>query len=258
MFGFPKVEHKEFGKNFLKTVIFQLSYNKYELTQERFNEIEEIFKLDFPRFSTTKGQGFEISLEQNKTPSFQHVEKGHFLDMRSSDGQKILTINEEVLNLTITGKVYKSFDDISHHIDNIAKFFKLCNITKVSKVAVRKINIIEFKVIDDNPSNILDLLLNKDLIGNISFFPNQNNINQYLQSLNYNKEVNFLNIKYGLNLPRNQSEEKIGQVIIDIDLYKQEELEINKINSDSLKINSEIFNIFNWIISEKTLDILNG
>lgn len=254
MFGFEKVEHKKFKKNFLKTVIIQLSFEKCNLLQGKLKEIEQIFKNDFPRFNSAKGKGFEISLG-NEDANFHQIEGSHQIDMRTLDGQKVLTINEEVLSLTISGNIYESFEGLSPEIEKIMSFFSICEILKFKRIAIRKINIVEFKITED-PSSILQLLLNPNLIGNINFIPNKKDVNHYIQSLNYAKEDFFLNIKYGLNIPP-QENTGIGQVIIDIDLYKKADIESGEIKTLLETINSEIFYTFNWVISEDTIKLIN-
>ena len=255
MFDFPKVEHKNFDKNFLKTVIFQINFEKYNNLNNKSKKIGELFKDNFPRFNLGKGKSYEILLN-NENTNFQQIEDGHNIIMKSENGQRIINIKENSLSFTVSGTSYKSFDNISKDLENIISFLTLCEINEITRLAIRKINIVEFKN-SENPSDILRFLLNPTLINHIEKFPNGQNINHSIQSINFKKNNDFLNIKYGLNIPP-QLNYEVGQLIIDIDLFQQDKIDKSSILNKSKKINSEIFNIFNWIINENAKKILNG
>ena len=255
MFGFPKVEHKKYNKNFLKTVVFQLQFEKCLNLESKESEIGQIFKNNFPRLSGGKGKGFEIILN-NENANFQQVNNGHNINMKSENGQRIIDINETGLSFTIGGSSYISFENLIQDINNIITFLDLCEINSIKRLAIRKINIVEFKN-NENPSDILNFLINPSLVGHIQDFPNRNLINHSIQSLNYKENDKYLNIKYGLNIPP-QLNSELGQLIIDIDLYRQEVIETKNIISESKLMNSEIFNIFNWLINDNTKQLLNG
>lgn len=255
MFGFKEVIHKEYKNNFLRTVVFQLLFEKNDQLENKRSEIKELFKSSFPRFSTSKGKGFEISFN-NENTNFQPMEEGYIISLKSEDGQKSIEINETTLSFTITGKAYKCFDNLNEELKNIVDFLKLCSIQSISRLALRKINIVEFKNDNNNPTDILTFLLNLDLVSQLNSYPNRNHINHCLQVLNYKDGNNHLNIKYGLIIPE-QLNTEIGQLIIDIDLFKQELIDVDTIISNSNTINSEIFNIFNWLINDNTKKILN-
>ena len=65
-----------------------------------------------------------------------------------------------------------------------------------------------------------------------------------------------MNIKYGLIIPP-QLNLETGQLVIDIDLYKQENIVTGELISTSELINSEIFNIFSWLINKNTKKMLD-
>jgi len=255
VFGFPKIEHKKYNKNFLKTVVFQLQFEKCLDIESKESDISKLFKNNFPRLSAGKGKGFEIILN-NENANVQQVNNGHNINMKSENGQRIVNINETGLSFTIGGSSYISFENLISDLNNIISFLDLCNISSVKRLAIRKINIVEFKN-NENPSDILNFLLNPNLVSHIQDFPNRNLINHSIQSVNYKNGEKYLNIKYGLNIPP-QLNSELGQLIIDIDLFNQEIIETKNIISESKLMNSEIFNIFNWLINENTKQLLNG
>lgn len=258
MFGFPTKEHKQFKKNFLKSVIFQLSYNKCDLIGDKSDKIENLFKTEYPRFTSSKAKEIEISFigASDKGANFQQSDKGDVIQMRSLDGQKIINITEEALTLTVSGAVYKNFDKIINDLTNIISGLKICGINFVNKLAIRKINIIEFKIVEKQmPIDVLGMLLNPNLIGNINFFPEKKSVVNNMQTLNYNVEDKNLNLKYGLNVPKGNV---IGQVIIDIDIILKKQIEIESVIQEANNVNSEVFNIFNWVLSEEAITILDN
>ena len=124
MFGFPKVEHKKYNKNFLKTVIFQLQFEKCLNIESKEKEISHLFKNNFPRLSSGKGKEFEIILNNEKA-NFQQVNSGHNINMKSENGQRIIDINETGLSFTIGGSSYVSFENLLIDINNIISFLGL-------------------------------------------------------------------------------------------------------------------------------------
>lgn len=255
MFGFQSVERKEYKKNFLRKVFFQIEYNSCKSLKDNSDEIELLFKDSFPRFNLGKGKGFQISIDKEKT-NFQHIEEGDNIVLKSLDGQKEINIGESSLNFSVEGSVYSKYDSVLSELENIIKFLNICNIEKVNRFSIRKINIVEFKN-NDNPNGILDFLLNKALINNNDAFPNMNNINHNIHSVNFVNESYFLNLKYGMNILPQLNGER-GQLIIDIEIINKNEILLVDILNESSKINSEIFNVFDWVINENTKNLLNN
>lgn len=256
MFGFNKVTHKSFRKNFLKTVIFQIGFDGKIFDNDKKNEIVNLFKNQFPRENKIGNRGFQVSFRDSQTPIVQPIRENEGVELKSEDGQKILTIDRTMLSLTVSGVVYRDYYSLKEDLTKIEDFLKLSNISELNRIAIRKINLVEFKL-EDNANDVLSALINPNLTVNQNYFPNSEKITHNIHSLNYRDGDAFLNIKYGLNVPPNTNT-KIGQILIDIDLYKLTKLESSAIFEASDEINSEIFNVFNWVLSNKTLSMLNG
>jgi uncharacterized protein (TIGR04255 family) len=176
--------------------------------------------------------------------------------LKSIDGQKDIIITESSLNFSVEGNVYTKYDSVLSDLKTILKFLEICNIKTVNKFSIRKINIVEFKN-NENPNGILDLLLNKALINNNDAFPNMNNINHNIHSVNFVNENYFLNLKYGMNILPQLNAER-GQLIIDIEIVNKSEISLGDIFTESNKINTEIFNVFDWVINDNTKNLLNN
>ncbi len=257
MFGFNDISYKQFNKNFLKTVVFQISFNKIEGFGGKKNEIIHKFNNFFPLVKTPTGGEIAISFNNKETPIVQHVKNDGTIEMKSENGQKILTISNESLTLTISGRDYKSYLELKDLIYNINEFFKCCNIIEIYRIAIRKINIIEFNYSASNSSiEILSSVINEHLIGDVNYLPKSQFIKQNMHLISFNNENYNLNLKYGLNIPQIPSQ-NIAQVIIDIDLFNNSTSPIGDMITISDNINKEIFNAFNWSINESFLNLLN-
>lgn len=259
MFNFPHIDHRKYRKNFLKTVIFQIAFEENITLIDKKPEIVEIFNKVFPRVNDKVTKGIQISFKNDQTPILQHIENektGISIEMRSNDGQRILSIDNSSLSYTIGGKSYTSFDDLKSDLELLNSFFELTKINKVKRVAIRKINIIEF-VVNNNASDFLAHLISPELLSNLNYFPNTQFISQNIQTIYYQKDDFKLNIKYGLNIPPITNKE-IGQIILDIDLFNTSQIDSYNTIRVAEEINNEIFNIFNWAISDNTKNLLDG
>lgn len=255
MFGFQPVARKEYKKNFLRKVFFQIEYDSCKTLKDDSNKIESLFKETLPRFNLGKGKGFQISIDKEKT-NFQHIEEGNTIVLKSIDGQKEIQITQTSLSFSVEGNIYKKYDSVLSDLNTILKFLEICNIKKVNKFSIRKINIIEFKN-NENPNGVLDLLLNKALINNNDAFPNMNYINHNIHSVNFANKNYYLNLKYGMNILPQLNDER-GQLIIDIEILNKGEILLDNILFESNKINNEIFNVFDWVINDNTKNLLNN
>ena len=257
MFGFSDIVHKQFNQNFLKTVVFQISFTKIEDFNTKKEEIIGLFNAAFPRVNTPSNSGFETRFNSTETPIVQQVKSDGTIEMKSESGQKVLVIDNSSLSLTISGREYKNYTELKKLIININKFFEYCDITETHRVAIRKINIVEFNYsTDSNSSEIFGTVINERLLGDSSYLPKSQFINQNMHLLIFEKETYHLNLRYGLNIPQVPSR-SIAQVIIDIDLFNNATTPISDLVLTSDKINKEIFNAFNWSINETFLNLLN-
>ena len=257
MFGFDHIPYRQFNKNFLKTVVFQVAFNKIEGFNGKKNEIINKFNSIFPRVNTPTGGGIEISFNNKETPIVQHVKNDGVIEMKSESGQKVLNISNSSLSLTISGREYKNYLELKELIKNINDFFQCCEIKETYRIAIRKINIIEFNYSEnESSSEILSSVINEHLIGDINYLPKSKFIKQNMHLLSFNNGDFNLNLKYGLNIPTIPSQ-NIAQVIIDIDLFNSSITPVSELINTSDNINKEIFNAFNWSLSETFLNLLN-
>ena len=113
MFGFPQTDHTTYKKNFLKTVILQIAYEDNAHVVERKKEVFNIFRETFPRTNENVTSGVQVSFSpKEKTPILEPIKNSNALDLKSGDGQKIISINSSSLTATYNGTVYKNFQKL--------------------------------------------------------------------------------------------------------------------------------------------------
>ncbi len=256
MFGFDFVERDlSLKKNFLKSVIVQINFDKIQNYINFKDKVIAQFKDNFPRISESNQDEYRIEFKPNHTPILSE-KKGatESFEMKSSSGQEILKISNNSVAYVTSGQRYQSFEKIlaiSQELSEIILFF---GVRLVNRLSIRKLNIIEFNEVS-NPTEILNFILNPELLSNLNYFPNNKFIRQNIHSVNYVNNSYYLNIRYGLNqLPPTY---ELGQIILDIDLFNTNSISISDIGNELKKINQEIFNVFIWAISENTKQILH-
>ncbi len=257
MFGFPQIDHTNYNKNFLKTVVFQIAFKENLEIIDRKNEIFNLFLDTFPKTKENTSSGVQVSFNPNeKTPILEPIKNSSVLELRSKDGQKIININSTSLTITFNGAVYVNFEQLKEELDMLNNFFKLFKIQVVKRVSIRKINLIEFRFLE-NASDTLKYVINPELLGNMNYFPSSELIKQNIQNIRYESGKTTLNLRYGLNVPPTNNSD-LGQIILDIDLISLEETDVENVFKVADSINKEIFNIFRWAISPGTINLLNG
>jgi uncharacterized protein (TIGR04255 family) len=264
MLGFPQADRKlieNFNSNYLKTVIFQIKFPVNGKVFEMKESYLGLFKDLFTRVTDSQQNGFAVSINRDQTPILQPIpSEKNGVELRSDDGQKILAILKDGITYTVAGKVYKNFNHISSDLELIYKVLTTLEIKTIERIAIRKINIIDFEIPatmkDTDNVGVMQLLLHPELLNNINYFPSKSNIVQSIHNLLFAKEDVTLNLKYGVIQP-NISEKK-GQVLVDIDLFKQRELKSETSLTLFKEINEEIFNIFNWSMKAEAITHLMG
>lgn len=261
MFNFPKKDRsliKKFKRNYLRSVILQIKFSENELVIEKRPEIEALFGELYPRKQDKVNQGFSIVLNDEQTPIVQQIsEKNGGFEVRSVDGQATYSFSQDTISLTISGSTYSNFERMKSEVEKIKKLSEVCNITSFNRVAIRKLNIIEFLMQEGNnphAMSLMELILNPQLLSNTSYFPSLEHVKQNLHTIQYVDRDNRLNLRYGLLMPQPNS--KTGQILIDIDLFTLSMISPEKLETVTSEINDEIFNIFMWSLSDKSIEHL--
>lgn len=257
MFGFPQIEHKNYNKNFLKTVVFQILFQENLDITKRKDELFKLFRDSFPRTNENISSGVQVSFNPNeKTPILEPIKDSSVLDLRSNDGQKIINVNSTSLVATFNGTVYTNFEKFKGELGALNSFFELFEIKVIRRVSIRKINLIEFRI-SGNASDTLRYIINPELLSNLNYFPSPDLVKQNIQNVRYESGRNSLNLRYGLNVPP-VINSGLGQVILDIDLISLQDTRVEDVFTLADSINNEIFNVFSWAISQNTIDLLNA
>ena len=107
-------------------------------------------------------------------------------ECRSQGNKKILSITNNTINYTISGDGYKNFNETYKKFDSYIQYLKkTMNISKLTRIAIRKINMYEFSNNNESGINFLLTLFNKTLINSLVLMPGNNNINSGLIAIDY-------------------------------------------------------------------------
>jgi len=257
MFGFPDSHRKDgfkHKKNLLRTAIFQLKYPKVETIRENHEKLERQLLSKFPNKKDLMRGEAKIRFEPSKTPILESASgaKNGF-EFRTEDDKKIFRIAEEAFSYTVFGDVYMNFEETSKELEGLLlPALETCGIDAVSWVSARKINIMEPSVSDNFTSaSLLNFAFNENIISHIMAFPNTTIVKSGVSQVTLKTADYRLNFSYGL-LPK-PPEVKMDkpQLILDIDLISESQFQVKDVIPEWRKINQEMYNIFNWSISEQ-------
>lgn len=258
MFGFPKADEElrtSFKRNFLRTAIFQLKFNKSKNLYLNKSRIHEIFEKKYPRLNDNIGKNFDIKINDNETPIIT-TNKGNGFSLKSNDGASAVLFSEEQIDISISGIKYQNFQEIlEYELEGLKKVLAICNIDSVTRISIRKVNIMGLSIPkDNNLTQISKELLNDKLTLALDSFPMEEKIIQNISNVNYYYENFGLNLKTGHTLQPNNN--TLGHLICDIDIFNNAENKIGQIDKIFGELNIEIFNIFIWFLNENSIKIL--
>lgn len=262
MFGFPH-QHRDKGfrynKNLIRTAIFQLKFPKTSTIKENVKQFEEKLLPYFPEKKDVFGGHVQIKFEPAKTPIIKSgASSQEGFEFRADGDKKVFRITEDTFTYSILGEVYTNSNDALTEIEgHLSSIFGICGIEKINWISTRKINILEPAVPVNYPkTGLLSYAFGSILIDSILRLPQpaqvESGVNQIVLKTNGYK----LNLRYGLLPIPPASKIENPQLILDIDLISEGEYSIKDVIPEWEKINSEIFNIFNWAISEQVKESL--
>lgn len=265
MFDFKPFPKETFKRNFLRTVVFQLQYPslKGDILKEYKIVAEKYFLDKLPRIGNSNNTKFSVNFTNNETPIVRVGNDPVGLVFKSEKGDKQLQITNNAMTYTIMGVVYTDFDTLKNDLATACDFLNEIGVDIVSRIGIRKVNIIGFNTNNPDPTFVLKEMLSPEILSNMGSFPTPEKIKNFIQTISYNANNYQLNINYGLSSvnsgPVVQGTNTLrGTIIIDIDLLHIENSQLNQIWPLSDEINTEIFNVFNWAISNNARNILRG
>ena len=176
---------------------------------------------------------------------------------QTKDLQKSINISDDFINITYNGGVYTNIESFWAEIENVFnQTMTTCSIGQVNWVSIRKINVMPFELGSElKPVDSIASVFNVALVNNFLMIPGKEFLKNGVSNITLNNGNNNLNLTLGL-IP---SDDKVKNLVLDIDLYCAEnELPCSSIKNKLLEINKEIFNIFNWSLQDKALQQLNN
>src|SRR5699024_796955 len=107
-------------------------------------------------------------------------------DLRSESGNKLLICNSNAITLNVAGNEYENFKQLNGFLDKLQQLLTSCGLKEISRVSIRKINIIDFNIPDQEeltPYQLMELILNENLVGKSDIMPDSSMIQQSIQNL---------------------------------------------------------------------------
>lgn len=144
MVGFPNADRPQAGqfkKNLLKSVIFQVKFERSADVVIGFKTKREILKNKLPITSAIFQNFAEVRFEKDKTPIIQTANSpNHGYEFKIEDNNKTLVITEDTLSYTIAGPTYQNFvKAISEIEDDFFPILEECHVLNFKRVAEKLI-----------------------------------------------------------------------------------------------------------------------
>ena len=254
MFGFTPISRTsefKYKRNLIQSAIFQLCYPTTEAPVCRQDDIARLLSDHFPkRLQIAQGQ-ISFPADSGRTPTTPLTSSVIGLEFHSTDESRVLSITKDAVVYTVPGLAYTNHHEIVSEIEQlIPQLFSICEITGISRVSTRKINLIQYiSKTEINPLDTIQKVFNKSLAQNLSSLPASNFLAHSVANLSFVDGLNQLNLVYGLLPPVVGPNTR--KVVLDIDmLVATDVLPLSKIADTFRLINSEIFNIFRWSLND--------
>lgn len=262
MFGFPaqqKSEGFKFSRNFLRTVVFQVKFPEVVGFATRQAEIQELVK---PLFSVKQNDTptFQLSIAEG-TPIFTAADGiPGVMEFQDAAQQKQFTVTKDTISLTISGISYINFQQVQSDLDSsVYAVIKLLDIKSITRLAIRKINIISAKVKDPTVSvgmpNLLQQVFNTNIIQSTLVMPAADKLYSTVTNTRFIEGDNNLVLIYGL-LPKQDFEPESKHLLLDIDLFRAGSYSAEDIKASFEIINNGIYDTFIWCLQPSFMSVL--
>jgi uncharacterized protein (TIGR04255 family) len=260
MFDFPSIDRPpnfKYHHNFLRTVTFQFNYPPINLTNEHLEKLKQYLINKYPNIQNTN-QG-RVEFGSGPSPKL-HPLALIGLQFTMKDASVVLITTNSQVGYTIQGAHYINYESFKRDYESeINSIFQIIGVAKLHRVAIRKVNVINFDLVDGTFTfaDILGMLFNLKMVENMKAVPGSKFLKQGLNTMVFINDRNYqLNLNYGFVKDAILLNKANG--ILDIDLFNQNENPISEIFGLLEKMNKEIFNIFSWSLQDSTRNQLNG
>ncbi len=222
--------------------------------------LKKIFEKNFPSINEQPIQGisFEIG-NSDETPIIETRSDLNRIVFSSNSNKSSIGITNDSLTHSIQGADYINFNSFKENQKMILESFDKLDLESLNRVAVRKTNIIEFSLKQDSDANAIEVaefVLSQELMSDTMNIPNNKFVSQCIKTLRFQNEHYNLLLNYGLVGATNAQTK--NHILVDIDLFLEENVLKENLFNEFEKINSEVFNIFIWCMSAESIDYLKS
>lgn len=255
MFGFPFIQREMYKNTFLRKVELVIQFNPVVDKRVLIDNAKEHLSPKFPNIEDNQSKDYAININ-GATPTIQVSSEAKGLKLLSADRKNILFVDNGLIKYIVDGVNYEGFESVKQSLCGVLPLLKSLDVIEIKQASLQKINIFGFDT-NDNPVGALKDLINSELLGNIDYCPNSKLQKQNIGSVIYQDDNEQFNIIYGLSVIPQTSNPTKGQIVVDI-LRSSNNVATESLWSKIDSNNSEIFNAFNWTISERAKQLLRG
>lgn len=269
MFGIPELEKRTFNNDFINNVIVSGEYISNRSCAEHRQTLKDRYAGILPIQNDVPQQQYQINIDvkTNQTSVNADVnESERQITLRSRNMQKELSLTNNNFQYRESGNVYGTSVTFNDAVRPALTYLAEVGVTSLNKLQLRKINVVGFELNTVNPANSViawqpaSSLINERLIARYqAMLDVSSNIKQHISTLQLADGDYMLTIKYGFHVLEKKADGSSvkGQVIIDLDIARQSAINTDGAIDELCMMHQELFNAFNWCISEEFIRLLN-
>lgn len=239
-------------------MIFQLKFPAIDVGATE-KDFTSHLSTSYPQRRSIKQGGFSIrvgSEEGHRTPvvtTEDATDAG--VEYRSESGNRIFQLLRDSIALTILDGQYSTFhDEFDTFWEGAQVLMESLEIRTLTRLAIRKINLFEFRENTDTPAvESLPVVFKEGLVESLMSFPGHSVTRASLHRVEMTEGAHQLKLAYGLTPQVKESDgfrNRIGT--LDIDVFRMEADLDPTVAPDEMRcINETVYNVFDYVVTDE-------
>lgn len=269
MFGIPDIERRTFRNDFINNVIASGVYNNNRSCIEHRETLKQRYADTLPIQNDVPQQQYQIDFDIKTSQTSVRAgvdEHERQLILRSRNMQKELALNNNTLQYRESGNGYGTSVTFNEAIRPALNYLEEAGVKSMNKLHLRKVNVVGFELNSGNPANQVvawqpaTSLIHSRLLAQYQAMTNVSSaIKQHISTMQLVEGDYLLTIKYGFNVLEKKPDGSgvKGQIIIDLEIARLTTIAITSTLEELRFMHQELYNAFNWCISEDFIKLLN-
>ena len=242
-----------YKRNFLKEVIARIDFINpiKSLEKEIPKKITRSIKENFPIVEPRKAIAQELQISPR---SFSHKSQ-EFIEwnFHGKNKDKTLTISQN--SIFVSYKKYESYENLKNeYLEIVNTIAEIYDDIQARRAGLRYIN----EIILDGDPFIWEDYLNNKILCLLSFYDNKKEISRIFNVIEFNYDIFNLRYQFGMHNPDFPAPIKQKRFILDMDAYNEGILDISEVTRLIDDFHSNIQELFEYSITDKLREILNG